>query len=81
MRWAVPLQAAGSRWRYKSALSPPLKHAAPPVSPSPPSAGTCHSHHALHCPAVAEGQPGLKGAAESITEKNGEKEEGWNSEE
>ncbi len=48
-----PLQAAGSWWRSSSAPFPPGGLGAQPASQSPPSEGTCHSHPAWHCSAVA----------------------------
>ncbi len=55
-----PQQAAGSRWRCRSDPSPPQGPDARPVSPSPPSTGTCQSHPAWHCPAEAAGPLALR---------------------
>lgn len=60
-----PQLAEGNQWRCRSDPSPPPGHGAPPASQSPPSAGTCQSHPAWHCRAVAAGPLALGGRRRS----------------
>ncbi len=70
-----PPQAAAGWWMYSNDLSLPGGLCALPASPSPPSAGTSHSHPAWHCPAAGAGYPGL-GKAKGAERHRGE-EGGW----
>lgn len=60
-----PQLAEGNQWRCRSDPSPPPGHGALPASQSPPSAGTCRSHPAWHCRAVAAGPLALGGRRRS----------------